>query len=131
MKVRRAAVMAVINRVKGFDPRSDRDGLLGPRGAFLVAIAATAAGWSIASHSLPTELLIPAASTLLFALALLFAVIAWLRRNADEQRVTYWDVSGALFLIGICAAATVDPVQLAGVFEGASTGNQGDGKLIR
>lgn len=67
----------------------------------------------------------------MFALALLFAVIAWLRRSADEQRVTYWDVSGALLLIGICAAATVDPGQLAGVFEGASTGNQGDGKFIR
>lgn len=87
----------------------------GPRLAFFVAIAIAFA--VLGSGAWPANDLVAAASTVLFVLAAALAFVAWLRRNANEGGVTYWDAAGALTLIAICAAATIDPDQLARLME--------------
>jgi len=65
-------------------------------------------------NPLPNHLLMPAVTTLLFVLALVFALVAWVRCSTDEYDVTYWDVAGVIVLIGIGASVMIDPEQLAG-----------------
>jgi hypothetical protein len=49
------------------------------------------------------------------------ALAGWLRGNkVDVARLTYWDVAGALTLVGIGATTLVDPEQLARLFDGPS-----------
>ena len=90
--------------------RLHHDPLLGPRAAFLLSIAATAS--IIPSGLLPDPLLMPVISILLFVLAMMFALVAWVRCSTDEYAVSYRDVAGALAFIGIGAAALVEPEQL-------------------
>ena len=63
----------------------------------------------------------PAVATLLLVLAAGFAVVAWRQRSEFPARVTYTDVAGALTLIGLCAAATIDPDQMVRIVAGDST----------
>ena len=94
--------------------------LPGPPLLFGLALAATAAAVAFAGRSLPQGILFPLTATLLFVLAAAMALIAWLYRNSNDQsRLTYWDVAGALTLIGIFAAAAVEPEQLVALVEGA------------
>lgn len=86
-----------------------RDTMFGPRGAFAVSMISGAAVWGVAGHLLPQGLVMPVVVTLLFVLAAIFALVAWVRCMTDEYRVSYWDVSGAIVLIGICASALIDP----------------------
>jgi len=65
----------------------------------------------------------PAIATLLFSCAAGFGVIAWRQRGADPKQVTYADVSGALVLIGVAAAATVDSDQLVRLVIGTDRAN--------
>jgi hypothetical protein len=90
--------------------RPHADPLLGPRAAFLLSIAATAS--IMFSGLLPNHLLMPVISMLLFVLAMVFALVAWIRCSTDEYAVSYRDVAGALAFIGIGAAALVEPEQL-------------------
>ena len=54
----------------------------------------------------------PVVATLFLAFAATFGAIAWRRGRMDAGDVTYRDVAGALTLIGLCAAATIDPEQM-------------------
>ena len=54
----------------------------------------------------------PLVSTLLLVLAASFGATAWWRGWMDPDGVTYRDVAGALTLIGLCAAATIEPEQM-------------------
>ena len=90
--------------------RARRGGSFGPQAAFLGSVAVV--GAVVASELLPTSLLMPAVSMLLFVLALVFALVAWVRCSTDEYRVSSWDVSGALLPIGVGAAALVEPDRL-------------------
>ena len=54
----------------------------------------------------------PKRSYLLLAFAALFGAIAWRRERKNSDNVTYADVAGALTLIGLFAAATIEPEQL-------------------
>jgi hypothetical protein len=89
----------------------------GPRVTFLATFAAV--GVLMAAGLIPNNLLMPAIATLLFVLAAAFALVAWIRCNTDEYQVTYWDVAGAVALIGIGAAALVEPDQLVRLVAGA------------
>jgi hypothetical protein len=70
---------------------------------------------------LASDLMLPVASTLFFALALvtvLVALIASRGRYAREaDHITYWDVAGALTLFGICVASQIDPDQMVRLVE--------------
>ena len=57
-------------------------------------------------------------SMLLFVLATVFALVAWIRCSTDEYAVSYRDVAGALAFIGIGAAALVEPNELVRLVAG-------------
>jgi hypothetical protein len=74
------------------------------------AFMATASGFL--SLALPAELVLPALSGALIVAALAVATFAWARptRRIEPSRITYWDISGALYLIG-CGAAVLGEVE--------------------
>ena len=97
---------------------------LGPHALFATAVVATFAVLAGAVASLPTDFALPVASTLLFFMAAVAALLASVGdRRSEPDRVTYRDVAGALTLIGIGAAALIDPDQLGRLFE-APHGNR-------
>jgi hypothetical protein len=61
------------------------------------------------------DLVVPIVATLLFVFAAALAGVAWRRGGENVARVTYADVAGALTLIGICVAATIEVEQLVRV----------------
>lgn len=91
--------------------RSDPLGI-GPQLGFAAATFATFAAWSGLVVSVHASLVMPVIATLLLVFAAGFGVIAWWYRGEDPRRVTYADVAGALTLIGLFAASTIDPDQL-------------------
>jgi hypothetical protein len=104
--------MAVSDKTKPF-PAKDRTGLHGPEILFAAAVLASFAILAFAAAAFPDHFALPVTSTLLLASAGLAALIAWLReRGPESDRVTYWDVAGALTLIGISAGTLVDPDHL-------------------
>ena len=70
------------------------------------------AAWVRRAAMLPPDAVMPVVSTLLLVLAAVFALIAWRHGRMDPDNVTYRDVAGALTLIGLCAAATIDSDQM-------------------
>src|SRR5262245_9964462 len=88
--------------------RSDPLGI-GPQIGFAAATFAGFAAWSGLIVSVPPEWIMPVLATMFLAFAACFAVIAWRNRKEDPTRVTYADVAGALTLIGLFAASTIDP----------------------
>ena len=97
-----------------------RSPTFGPQMLFGMTVFAVFAVLTGAITAVPADLLAPLASTMLLVAAAVAALAGWLRgRQADIAQVTYWDVAGALTLVGIGAATLVDPDQLVRVFDGA------------
>ena len=110
--------MAVSNKTKPF-PAKDRTGLHGPEIMFSAAVLASFAVLAFATlAAFPGHFALPVTSTLLLASAGLAALIARLRESGPGGgRVTYWDVAGALTLIGISAGTLVDPDHLLRIID--------------
>jgi hypothetical protein len=90
----------------------------GPQVLFGTAVAAAFAVLAGAVSALSSTLVLPVASTLLFVMAAAAALVGWLRDGgAETDRLTYWDVAGALTFVGIGAAALIDSEQLARIFD--------------
>lgn len=109
--------MAMTNLAKGYgDYRRPQ---LGPPLSFAVAILATAAAGAFASGALHADSVMPLAATALFAFAAV-AAIAGLRqrRPRPAPALNYFDVAGALTLIGIGCAALIDPEQMVRLVAG-------------
>ena len=85
---------------------------IGPLLGFAAALLVGLAAWAAARAALSPDAVVPVVSTLLLVLAGLFGVTAWRNGKMDPGNVTYADVAGALTLIGLCAAATIDPEQM-------------------
>ena len=85
---------------------------VGPQRVFAAAALAGFAAWVGSRAMLPADAVVPVVSTLILLLAATIGVIAWRRGRMNPDNVTYADVAGALTLIGLCAAATIDPDQL-------------------
>jgi hypothetical protein len=85
---------------------------IGPHLGFGVAVGVGFAAWAAWRATLPADMVMPLLATLLLLLAAAFAAIAWWRGRMDPGGVTYLDVAGALTLIGVCAAATIDSEQI-------------------
>ena len=97
--------------------------LKSPRGAGAqitgyAALAAAVAGFGAAAALLPGPLVLPAVSAGMMLLACAIALVAW-KRPADERGLTYWDVTGALAFLGICAALLSDPEHALPLMENA------------
>jgi hypothetical protein len=72
-----------------------------------------------ASAAMPRDFALAAVSTLFFAFAALAALFAWgARRKQNSSTLNYWDVAGALTLIGICAATFLDSDAIIKFIEG-------------
>jgi hypothetical protein len=109
--------MSITNPSKPVAQRSSAR-TLGPQLLFGTTVFATFAVLTGAVSALPSGLFAPVASTLVLVMAAAAALIGWLRdRGPDPPRVTYWDVAGALTLVGIGAAALVEPDQLLRIFD--------------
>jgi hypothetical protein len=111
--------MAIIHQPRAVGRRSRRASSRGPKLAFAATVVL--AGAILVAGLAPGDLTMPAVSVLLFVLAAIFALVAWVRCSTDEYDVTYWDVAGAIALLGICTAALVEPHQLVGLVQGASS----------
>jgi len=85
---------------------------IGPQLAFAAAIFAGLVAWIGLSMTLAADLVVPVVATLLFVFAAALAGVAWRRSGENPARVTYADVAGALTLIGLCVAATIEPEQV-------------------
>jgi hypothetical protein len=85
---------------------------LGPQLGFAATMVTGAVAWIAAQATLPPDAVMPLVSTLLLILAGAFALIAWRHEPMNPDNVTYRDVAGALTLIGLCAAATIDSDQV-------------------
>jgi ABC-type Fe3+-siderophore transport system permease subunit len=99
-----------------YDQRSDPLGI-GPQLGFAAATFSVFAAWAGLIVAIPAALVMPVIATMLFVFATVFALVAWRHRGEDPTRVTYMDVAGAMTLIGLCAAATIDPDQLVRIVQ--------------
>ena len=66
----------------------------------------------------------PLVATVFFLLAAVLVPLAWLRRGMNPLNVTYADVAGALTLIGVFAAAAIEPEQMVRLIESTGAGIQ-------
>ena len=90
----------------------------GPSLALVALTAALAAASAGAMWALPRALLLPSLSVLMVALAAVVAFAAWRWREPQRpNRVTYWDIAGALTLFGIAAALLSDPAEVIPLLE--------------
>ena len=85
---------------------------IGPRVGFGVAVGISFTAWAASRVTLPADMVMPLCATLLLLFAAAFGAIAWWRGRMDPGAITYLDVAGALTLIGLCAAATIDSDQM-------------------
>jgi hypothetical protein len=83
---------------------------------FAGAVAAGFAVWVVSKATLSPDLVMPLVATAFFVLAATVALLAWRHRGMDPHRVTYRDVAGALTLIGVFAAAAIEPQQMVRLF---------------
>src|SRR5262249_31535885 len=94
----------------------------GPQITFAATVLAGFAAMAASTVVLASDLVLPVASTLFFALALLAVLIGLIashgRRAREADHLTYWDVAGALTLFGICVASQIDPDQMVRLVEG-------------
>jgi hypothetical protein len=101
-------------RRRSWSPRES----VGPAFVFATATATGAAAWLYLAGALPTDALLPAICILFSALAGVAAAVAWFRPHPVAGPFTYWDVAGMLILIGVCAAAAIEPDQMVRLVEG-------------
>lgn len=107
-----------------FGLRSDQAGApLGPRAVFIGAVVAGFAAWGVFQATLNPDLVMPLVATVFFVLAVVVGPLAWLRRGMSPLNVTYTDVVGALTLIGVFAAAAIEPEQMVRLLEGGGNLN--------
>src|SRR6185436_339246 len=89
-----------------------------PEWGFAAATLAAFAAWAATSATLAPDWVMPIVASLFFVFAAVFGLVAFRQSSrVDLTRVTYADVAGALTLIGICAAATIDPEQMVRLVE--------------
>ena len=90
----------------------DRATAVGPQAGFFVALFIAVAGWGLSRATMTPDLVMPIVATLILAFAAVFGAIAWRHGAMDSGGVTFRDVAGALTLIGLCAAAAIEPDQM-------------------
>jgi uncharacterized membrane protein len=109
--------MSITNPSKRYSPTRSA-WVSAPAIVFVLALLACLAASAFAISTQSRDVVMPLVSTLFFILAGLIALLAWTYHRASSQnQVTYWDVAGALVLIGICVSATIEPDQLVRLLE--------------
>jgi hypothetical protein len=105
--------------------------VLRPEFGFAAATFTGFAAWAGSAATLHPDLVMPLVATVFFVFAGVFALAAYVQRGGDLTRVTYRDVAGALTLIGICAAATIEPEQLAALVDSTGGSHPGSKSFSR
>ena len=90
---------------------------IGPVHFFVFAAGASAILAAYAAREISPDALYPAVAAFLFVSAAILAALGWRQRKAKPAYVTYWDVSGALTLIGCAAAMMTEPESIMQIFE--------------
>jgi hypothetical protein len=90
---------------------------VGPVHLFVLAVGASAVVAVYAARAIAPEALFPVIAAALFVSAAILAAMGWRQRKAKSAFVTYWDVSGALTLIGCAAAMMTEPENVMQLFE--------------
>ena len=88
----------------------------GPLFVFLMAVGASAGVAAYISRTISADAMLPILSGILFVAAAAIAAIGWSARKAKPDTVSYWDVAGAVTLIGCAAAMMTDPENVMQVF---------------
>ncbi len=82
------------------------------------AAAAAAAAFVTALVLLPAAMVFPVTGAALVFAAASFALIAWASpAEVGAARLVFWDVSGALAVIGLCAALFGEPGQAVALLD--------------
>lgn len=90
---------------------------IGPVHLFVLAVGVSAILAAYATREISANALYPVIAATLFVAAALLAALGWRQRKAKPSFVTYWDVSGALTLIGCAAAMMTEPENVMQLFE--------------
>ena len=86
--------------------------------ALVGALAAAAAAFIAALFLLPPMMVFPVTGAALVFSAASFALIAWASpADIGRSRLVFWDISGALAVIGLCAALFGEPEQAVALLE--------------
>lgn len=80
------------------------------------ALAAGAAALIAALILLPPALVLPVTGFALVVAAATFALIAWASPEAGN-RLVFWDVAGAMTVLGLCAALIGEPEQAVALLD--------------
>jgi len=85
----------------------------------ILCTTGAAATFAALAWKVPFALVLPLFSVVLIAGAVAVAALAWASSSEPRRpaRVTYWDIAGALTLIGIVAALLSDPEQVVPLME--------------
>lgn len=103
------------NRSRGEQPVRRWPGIAA---ALTGTIAAAAAAFVTALVLLPASLVFPVTAAGLVLSAGAMALIAWVSPpEIGGARIVYWDIAGALTLIGLCAALFGEPEQAVALLE--------------
>jgi hypothetical protein len=101
-------------RTDGFIPRSRIPEPLNSQLKLAIMVATAALPLLLVASLVPRPLVLPLLCLIAVAGALITSLIAWRRGVVDNaQRVTAWDVAGALAFIACAAAIMSDPNQVA------------------
>ena len=114
--------MAITNQAMRFTQQG-RPGANGPAVVFATAMLTAFAALALAALTLPKDFALASVASLLFAFAAIVSLLAWRLCQPDKGTLTYWDVAGALTLIGICAATLMDSDQLLRLVEDPRAGS--------
>lgn len=90
---------------------------IGPVHLFVLAAGSSAILAAYAAREISPDALYPAVCASLFASAAILTAFGWRQRKAKPAFVTYWDVAGALTLIGCGAAMMTEPESVMQLFE--------------
>lgn len=100
-----------------FGPHGSRAESHGPLVVFAGSIAIVTALWAYWLGFLPIDTMLPAVCGLFVVLAVAIA-LTWPRAKSGAAGFSYWDAAGVLMLIGILAAAAVEPDQMVRLVAG-------------
>jgi hypothetical protein len=82
------------------------------------ALAAASAAFIAALFLLPAAMVFPVTGSALVFAAASFALIAWASpAEVGGSRLVFWDISGALAVIGLCAALFGEPEQAVALLD--------------
>lgn len=90
----------------------------GPKFTLAIALIIGIVLFAAAMWYLPHPIVLPLLSVAAIGGAIIVALIAWLStRKETAEALSYWDVVGAMTMIGVCAALLSDPEQAIPLLE--------------